>query len=167
MRSSDEAYAYLAEVKQALQFIEVSSCDMEKGHLRCDANVSVRLRGRGEARHQGGDQESELIPLFEGSAGLRDRAPGGADRKRRHSGAGDAPLRSGFGPDRRHAQQGARARLPLFPRARPGAAADRRSVAGRGESHHAGTAGARGARFTGQYGLREYDAEVLTQTARR
>ena len=45
MRSSAEAYAYLAEVKQALQFIEVSSCDMEKGHLRCDANVSVRLHG--------------------------------------------------------------------------------------------------------------------------
>src|ERR1017187_5586731 len=45
MRSSDEAYAYLAEVKQALEFIEVSSCDMEKGHLRCDANVSVRLKG--------------------------------------------------------------------------------------------------------------------------
>jgi aspartyl-tRNA(Asn)/glutamyl-tRNA(Gln) amidotransferase subunit B len=45
MRSSAEAYAYLAELKQALQFIEVSTCDMEKGHLRCDANVSVRLRG--------------------------------------------------------------------------------------------------------------------------
>ena len=45
MRSSDEAYAYLAYVKQALQFIDVSTCDMEKGHLRCDANVSVRLRG--------------------------------------------------------------------------------------------------------------------------
>ena len=45
MRSSDEAYAYLAEVKQVLQSIEVSTCDMEKGHLRCDANVSVRLKG--------------------------------------------------------------------------------------------------------------------------
>ena len=45
MRSSDEAYAYLTEMKQLLQFIEVSSCDMEKGHLRCDANVSVRLWG--------------------------------------------------------------------------------------------------------------------------
>jgi aspartyl-tRNA(Asn)/glutamyl-tRNA(Gln) amidotransferase subunit B len=45
MRTSDEAYAYLGEVKQALQFIEVSTCDMEKGHLRCDANVSVRLKG--------------------------------------------------------------------------------------------------------------------------
>jgi aspartyl-tRNA(Asn)/glutamyl-tRNA(Gln) amidotransferase subunit B len=45
MRSSEEAYAYLTEVKQALQFTGVSTCDMEKGHLRCDANVSVRLRG--------------------------------------------------------------------------------------------------------------------------
>jgi aspartyl-tRNA(Asn)/glutamyl-tRNA(Gln) amidotransferase subunit B len=45
MRSSDEAYAYLTEIKQVLQFIDISSCDMEKGHLRCDANVSVRLRG--------------------------------------------------------------------------------------------------------------------------
>src|SRR5258706_12863575 len=45
MRSSDEAYAFLTELRQVLQYIEVSTCDMEKGHLRCDANVSVRLRG--------------------------------------------------------------------------------------------------------------------------
>ncbi|HYP15246.1 MAG TPA: Asp-tRNA(Asn)/Glu-tRNA(Gln) amidotransferase subunit GatB [Bryobacteraceae bacterium] len=45
MRTADEAFAYLTELKQILQFIEVSTCDMEKGHLRCDANVSVRLRG--------------------------------------------------------------------------------------------------------------------------
>jgi aspartyl-tRNA(Asn)/glutamyl-tRNA(Gln) amidotransferase subunit B len=45
MRSSSEAYEYLSEVKQALQFIGASTCDMEKGHLRCDANVSVRLKG--------------------------------------------------------------------------------------------------------------------------
>ncbi len=45
MRSSDEAYAYLTEVKQMMEYIGVSDCDMEKGQLRCDANVSVRLRG--------------------------------------------------------------------------------------------------------------------------
>ena len=45
MRSSHEAYEYLACVKQALEFLNVSTCDMEKGHLRCDANVSVRPRG--------------------------------------------------------------------------------------------------------------------------
>src|ERR1051326_2368936 len=48
MRSSDDAYVYLTELKQVLQFVEVSTCDMEKGHLRCDANVSVRLRGAEE-----------------------------------------------------------------------------------------------------------------------
>lgn len=45
MRSSDEAYAYLTELKLAMQFIGISDCDMEKGQLRCDANVSVRLKG--------------------------------------------------------------------------------------------------------------------------
>ena len=45
MRTSDEAYAYLTEIKQVMQYLDVSTCDMEKGHLRCDANVSVRLRG--------------------------------------------------------------------------------------------------------------------------
>jgi aspartyl-tRNA(Asn)/glutamyl-tRNA(Gln) amidotransferase subunit B len=45
MRSADEAHAYLTELKQRIQFIQVSTCDMEKGHLRCDANVSVRLKG--------------------------------------------------------------------------------------------------------------------------
>jgi len=45
MRNSDEAYQFLTELKQTLQFLDVSTCDMEKGHLRCDANVSVRLKG--------------------------------------------------------------------------------------------------------------------------
>src|SRR5438067_8572526 len=45
LRSSDEAHAFLTELKQTLQFVEASTCDMEKGHLRCDANVSVRLKG--------------------------------------------------------------------------------------------------------------------------
>ncbi len=45
IRSSDEAYAYLTELKQMMQYVGVSECDMEKGQLRCDANVSVRLKG--------------------------------------------------------------------------------------------------------------------------
>ena len=45
MRSSDEAYEYLTELKQMMQYVGVSECDMEKGQLRCDANVSVRLKG--------------------------------------------------------------------------------------------------------------------------
>ena len=45
LRSPDEAFAYLTEMKQIMQFVGVSDCDMEKGQLRCDANVSVRLKG--------------------------------------------------------------------------------------------------------------------------
>jgi aspartyl-tRNA(Asn)/glutamyl-tRNA(Gln) amidotransferase subunit B len=45
IRTSDEAHAYLTAVKEVLQYINVSTCDMEKGHLRCDANVSVRIKG--------------------------------------------------------------------------------------------------------------------------
>ncbi|MBI2687921.1 MAG: Asp-tRNA(Asn)/Glu-tRNA(Gln) amidotransferase subunit GatB [Acidobacteria bacterium] len=48
MRSSEEAFQYVTELKQALQFADVSTCDMEKGHLRCDANVSVRRKGAGK-----------------------------------------------------------------------------------------------------------------------
>jgi aspartyl-tRNA(Asn)/glutamyl-tRNA(Gln) amidotransferase subunit B len=42
LRSPQEAYDYLTALKAILQYIEVSDCDMEKGSLRCDANVSVR-----------------------------------------------------------------------------------------------------------------------------
>ena len=45
IRSSDEAHAFLTELKQVLQYVGVSECDMEKGQLRCDANISVRPRG--------------------------------------------------------------------------------------------------------------------------
>ena len=45
MRGSQEAYDFLSELKQTLEFLNVSTCDMEKGHLRCDANVSVRPKG--------------------------------------------------------------------------------------------------------------------------
>lgn len=41
----EEAFAYLKSLKLTLQYIGVSDCDMEKGSLRCDANVSVRPRG--------------------------------------------------------------------------------------------------------------------------
>ena len=45
MRSSEEAYQYLSELKLVMQYVGVSECDMEKGQLRCDANVSVRRKG--------------------------------------------------------------------------------------------------------------------------
>lgn len=45
LNSSDEAYAYLTELKAILQYTDVSSANMEEGNLRCDANVSMRPSG--------------------------------------------------------------------------------------------------------------------------
>jgi len=43
--SPDEAYEYLTRLKEIILYTGVSDCNMEEGSLRCDANVSVRLRG--------------------------------------------------------------------------------------------------------------------------
>ena len=48
MRSSDEAYAYLAEIKKLVRYLDICDGNMEEGSLRCDANISVRLKGNPE-----------------------------------------------------------------------------------------------------------------------
>jgi aspartyl-tRNA(Asn)/glutamyl-tRNA(Gln) amidotransferase subunit B len=45
LRSSEEAHDYLSRLKQILEFLDVCDGNMEEGSLRCDANVSVRLKG--------------------------------------------------------------------------------------------------------------------------
>ena len=45
LSSADMAYAYLNALKDLLAYGGVSDCDMEKGMVRCDVNVSVRPRG--------------------------------------------------------------------------------------------------------------------------
>lgn len=46
IRTPGEAYDYLTSLKEILLYTGVSDCNMEEGSLRCDANVSVRLRGQ-------------------------------------------------------------------------------------------------------------------------
>ena len=48
LRSSEEARAYLIELKSILEYTGVSDCNMEEGSLRCDANVSIRPIGQKE-----------------------------------------------------------------------------------------------------------------------
>jgi aspartyl-tRNA(Asn)/glutamyl-tRNA(Gln) amidotransferase subunit B len=45
LRTPDEAFEYLTRLKEILLYTAVSDCNMEEGSLRCDANVSVRLKG--------------------------------------------------------------------------------------------------------------------------
>src|SRR5947207_2464904 len=47
-RTSWEAYDYVNHVRRALQWVGASEADMEKGNLRCEANVSVRREGDSE-----------------------------------------------------------------------------------------------------------------------
>src|SRR5215813_9709229 len=46
MRSPEEAYEYLTRLKEIILYTGVSDCNMEEGSLRCDANVSVRPGGQ-------------------------------------------------------------------------------------------------------------------------
>jgi aspartyl-tRNA(Asn)/glutamyl-tRNA(Gln) amidotransferase subunit B len=45
IRTPDEAFEYLTRLREILLYTGVSDCNMEEGSLRCDANVSVRLKG--------------------------------------------------------------------------------------------------------------------------
>jgi aspartyl-tRNA(Asn)/glutamyl-tRNA(Gln) amidotransferase subunit B len=45
IRSSKEAYNYLTEVRKLIRYLGICDGNMEEGSMRCDANVSVRLRG--------------------------------------------------------------------------------------------------------------------------
>jgi len=48
IRSLKEARLYLEKIRQILRHIGVSKCRMEKGELRCDANISLRQKGSKE-----------------------------------------------------------------------------------------------------------------------
>jgi aspartyl-tRNA(Asn)/glutamyl-tRNA(Gln) amidotransferase subunit B len=45
LHSAEEAFAYVTEVRKLVRWLEVCDGNMEEGSLRCDANVSVRLKG--------------------------------------------------------------------------------------------------------------------------
>ena len=48
MRSAEEAYLYLTKMKQILTYLDICDGNMEEGSLRCDANISIRLKGETE-----------------------------------------------------------------------------------------------------------------------
>ncbi|MBC7919644.1 MAG: Asp-tRNA(Asn)/Glu-tRNA(Gln) amidotransferase subunit GatB [Ferruginibacter sp.] len=45
MRNSDEAYAYLTEIRKLVRYLDICDGNMEEGSLRCDANISVMPKG--------------------------------------------------------------------------------------------------------------------------
>jgi aspartyl-tRNA(Asn)/glutamyl-tRNA(Gln) amidotransferase subunit B len=164
MGSPDEAYAYLTELKQIMQYVGVSDCDMEKGQLRCDANVSVRVRGarqlgtKAEVKNlnsfrflklaleyeierqveviEGGGKVIQETRLYNPETGqtVGMRSKEHAHDYRYFPEPDLVPLRIS-----EHWLNEIKAKVPELP-------------------------GERRARFLGEYGLREYDAQVLTAT---
>jgi len=47
-RNADQAYAFLTEIRKLVRYLDICDGNMEEGSLRCDANVSVRLKGAKE-----------------------------------------------------------------------------------------------------------------------
>ena len=164
IRSSDEAYAYLAQVKQILQFAGISTCDMEKGHLRCDANVSLRPAGtipfgtKAEVKNLNSfrflkmaleyeiDRQAEVLEgggkiIQETRLYNPDRDETVSMRSKEHA------------HDYRYFPEPDLVPLRVSPEWQSRLAAENPELPP-----------ARRARYTGEYGLRDYDAEVLTQT---
>ena len=48
MYSSDEAFSFLTSLRASMVSAGISNCDMEKGQMRCDANISIRPKGTKE-----------------------------------------------------------------------------------------------------------------------
>ena len=63
IRNAQEAYAYLAAIKQILQYLGICDCNMEEGSLRCDANISLRPVG---AKKLGTKTELKNMNTFRG-----------------------------------------------------------------------------------------------------
>jgi aspartyl-tRNA(Asn)/glutamyl-tRNA(Gln) amidotransferase subunit B len=164
LRTPEEAYDYLTRLKQTLLYLGVSDCNMEEGSLRCDANVSVRPHGQKEFgvktevknlnsfRFLQRALEYEIVRqaqvLDEGGKIAQETRLWNANQQKTEG------MRSKeFAHDYRYFpepdllplivseqwQQEIRATIPELPEAK----------------RH---------RFIGQYGLREYDADVLTGT---
>src|SRR6266404_4466046 len=164
LRSSDEAHAYLTELKQVLQFVEASTCDMEKGHLRCDANVSVRLKGaekfgtKAEVKNLNSFRFLKQALDYEISRQVALLESGGrVVQETRLFDAETGVTRTMRSKEDAHDYR-------YFPE--PDLVPLRVSQKWR-EQIHAGMPElpqAKRARFTDVYGLKEYDAQVLTST---
>jgi aspartyl-tRNA(Asn)/glutamyl-tRNA(Gln) amidotransferase subunit B len=63
LNSPQEAFDYLTSLKSIIEYLDVSDCDMEKGSLRCDANISLRLP---EAKELGVKTELKNMNSFKG-----------------------------------------------------------------------------------------------------
>ena len=167
IRSAQEAHAYLTALKQILQYLNVSDCNMEEGSLRAEANISRAAQGsRGNRRHEdGGEKCSLLHPDVMPRHRIRDQAPGEGHRAKaarscRKPAAGTPT--SGITFSQRKKESAHDYRYFPEPDLVPvvvDEAWEQRIRAAQPELPLA-----RKKRFEAEYGLSDYDAQVLTAT---
>jgi Asp-tRNA(Asn)/Glu-tRNA(Gln) amidotransferase B subunit len=118
IRTAEQARRYAEELRLLMKTIGASDAEMENGQMRVEANRA------GGVRDSDRSQEHELDEGRGAGHRLRDRAPGGIDRRRWHDPYGDARLGRAEPVHVPHAAQGRRERLPLLPGARSSATPD-------------------------------------------
>ncbi len=161
IRSPEEAGAYLRKLRTIMRYLGTCDGNMEEGSMRADVNVSVRKHGepfrtRCEVKNvnsirfvmQAIEAEAKRqVEVWEDGGTVEQETRLYDPRPRR---------------DAVDAEQGRRARLPLFPRPRPAAAGARRGLDRRAAHRAAGAAGRQAARASSpEYGLPAYDSAVL------
>ena len=52
LRSGEEAYSFVTEVRKLVRYLDICDGNMDEGSMRCDANISVRLKGESELRNR-------------------------------------------------------------------------------------------------------------------
>ena len=163
MRSPEEARQYLMNLRAILQYLGVSTGNMEDGSFRCDANVSIRPAGSNELFTRTEIKNMNSLRAVLSRAGVRGGAADESRRGRRSRGAGDSRLGGGARRDHASAHQGVRPRLPLLPGAGPAAVVGESGVGGWPlKTRLPELPGARRDRFVSEYGLSAYDAGLLT-----
>ena len=77
LRSPEEARAYLTQLHSILRYLGVSQADMEKGQMRCEANVSMRPVGQTAFGTKVEIKNLNSFRSVKASVGIRSRPPDG------------------------------------------------------------------------------------------
>ena len=137
-RAPEVAKAYVSQLRDLIVALGVSEARMDQGNLRADVNLSLVAEGLGRARHPHGDQERELVPVGRAGGALRDAAARRGALLGHADPAGDPALARGHRRHHQRSREVRRRRLPLLPRARPGARRAVPRVGRRAARHPAG-----------------------------
>ena len=52
LRSGEEAYSFVTEIRKLVRYLDICDGNMDEGSMRCDANISVRLKGETSLRNR-------------------------------------------------------------------------------------------------------------------